>query len=316
MRVAVEACGVCFHDVLNRRGAFPRTRFPAVLGHEVAGVVDAVGAGVDDGLVGRRVALLQNQPCGACEVCRRGDEVLCRAGGGYVGEESPGGYASAVIVRATALVPVPEGVEPTAAAITACALGTSWQALSQVARVRPGEHALVTGAGGGVGLHAVRLAAHLGAEVVAVTTSSQKADAIRANGASHVVVASDGRFAAAVKELTGGGADVVLDPVGEVVLVEALHALRPGGRHVLLGNVTGDMLKIPAGLVMLKGLALLSSVGVTAAGLAELLGLVADRIITPTVAEVVPLAEAERCHRLLEQRRVTGRLVLAPERAS
>jgi D-arabinose 1-dehydrogenase-like Zn-dependent alcohol dehydrogenase len=311
-RIRVEACGVCFHDVLNRRGVFPRTRFPAVLGHEIAGVVEAVAPDVDPALLGCRVAVLQSQPCGSCDSCGRGDEVLCRSGGGYVGEETPGGYAEQAVVRASALVAVPDGVEPASAAVTACAMGTSWQALTRVLDVEAGQSLVVPGAGGGVGLHAVGLARRLGLHVVAVTTSPTKVAAIRSYGADDVVVAEDGAFAGRIKDLTGGGADFVLDPVGQPTLVEAMHALRPGGRYVLVGNVTARDLTVPAGLLLLKGLRLLSSVGVTAAGLSEVLQFVAEGAMSPAISDVVPLAEAARCHALLEQGQVTGRLVLSP----
>jgi D-arabinose 1-dehydrogenase-like Zn-dependent alcohol dehydrogenase len=185
-----------------------------------------------------------------------------------------------------------------------------------VLHLEPGESVVVIGAGGGVGLHAVALASLLGLNVLAITTSAAKVAAVRAHGAHEVVVSRGGRFAADVKGATYGGAEAVLDPVGAPTVVEALHALRPGGRYVLLGNVTARDLPVPAGLLLLKGLRMLSSVGITAAGLTQLLALVADGSVSPEVADVVPLDDAARCHRALEARAVTGRLVLSPGRVT
>ena len=172
--VQLRASGVCYHDVMARQGHFPRTALPGVIGHEMAGEVAALGRRAAGFAAGDRVAILMKDHCGHCRHCVRARDHLCENGSGLFGEATPGGYAEYVAVPASALVHIPAGVSYEQAAVVPCALGTAYHGLQKVAAVQPGEAVLITGASGGVGIHAVQVARMLGARTIAVTTSEAK----------------------------------------------------------------------------------------------------------------------------------------------
>lgn len=307
--IRVGACGVCYHDVINRRGDLPRTRLPAILGHEVAGTVVETGPGVTRFRAGDRVACLQRVNCGRCAFCTDSRPTLCRSGAVFFGEEIPGGYAEYFLSPEHVLSHVPDTLSDGEAAVTACTLGTAVHALETRSPVGPGQTVLITGASGGVGIHAIQLARLLGAHVVAVTTSAAKMEALRAWGAETVIHAPTLEFAHQVKRATGG-ADVALEVVGSVTLDETLHALKSGGRLVVLGNVVGGKAHFNPGLVILKELEIIGSFATSVKELARCFELAASGRIKIAVSDELPLAEAVAAHRMLEERAVTGRLVL------
>ena len=180
--VRVAAAGVCYHDLLTRAGHIRHgLTLPVVPGHEVAGVVEAVGPGVTGLAAGDRVCTVQLATCGTCDACLSGNDHICRRQRMF-GHGLAGGYAEFLVAPARSLVPVPEGVPLEQAALFGCGIGTSYRALTATSRLQAGETVLVTGAGGGTGLHTVQLARALGARVLAVTTSEGKVDRIARPG--------------------------------------------------------------------------------------------------------------------------------------
>lgn len=307
----VKACGVCFHDVINRRGSLPRTRLPAVLGHEVAGEVIEAGAKVSRFRPGDRVACLQRVNCGRCEFCTDSRPTLCRNGAVFFGEEIPGGYADYFVAPEHVLARVPATLADAEAAVTACTLGTAVHALGRRARPQPGQTVLITGASGGVGVHAIQLARLLGARVVAVTSSESKLEQLRQLGATAAIHAPRLEFAKAVREAVGP-VDIALEVVGSATLDESLHTLKNGGRLVVLGNVVGGRAAFNPGLVILKELEVFGSFAASVAELEEALELAATGKVRIIISQCLPLQQAVQAHRLLEAKAVTGRLVLQP----
>src|SRR5271165_279369 len=210
--VSIHAAGICHHDVLSRAGRIPGGP-GRVLGHEIAGEIAAVGPGVSTERVGERVAIYQRLFCGCCPDCLRGRHDLCRASR-VLGEEGGGGYAEFACVPARNALAVPDGLDMTAAALAACPIGTSVRAVLGVAATRPGQTVLITGAGGGLGLHQIAIAKSVQARVIAVTSSDQKAETVCRAGADEVIVSPDLKFSGEVWRLTAKrGADVVLENV-------------------------------------------------------------------------------------------------------
>ncbi|WP_217630958.1 alcohol dehydrogenase catalytic domain-containing protein [Modestobacter sp. DSM 44400] len=310
--VRVGGCGVCGHDALARRGALA-ARAGAVLGHEIAGRVVATGFGVEDGWLGRRVALVQRIPCGVCADCSDGLTTLCRQGPGFYGEDLPGGYAEYVVASPLNAVPLPEGIDEATGAILSCAVGTGLRALRS-AGVGTGDIVVVTGAGGGVGVHTVQLAHHFGCRVVAVTGSPDKADELERLGADRVAVRPDARaLRAAVGEVGGRrGADAVIEITGGPTFATSVRALAPRGRLVLVGNTEPAPLPVEPGLMILKELRMHGSAHADRGDLAEVIDLVLAGAVTPVPAHRWSLAEASSAHSALDARTVTGRAVLVP----
>lgn len=232
-----------------------------------------------------------------------------------------GGYASQVCVPAAATFAVPDGVTLGQAATLAQSYATMLFALTRRTSVAPGEWVAVLGAGGGIGLATVDLAKALGCRVVACASTPDKLAAAEAAGADALVAYEDVDLKAAIREATGGGADVVVDPVGGAKAEAALRALRWMGRYVVIGFAAGSIPSLPANQVLLNNRTVIGVdwgawTGRDPAGnsalLSELVGMVAGRRLRPVEPVAYPLDDVARCLEDLEGRRVTGKAVLVP----
>jgi D-arabinose 1-dehydrogenase-like Zn-dependent alcohol dehydrogenase len=314
--IEVEACGVCFHDILTRNGTLKAgVKMPCVLGHEISGIVIEAGAEVRRFKAGDRVATAQRYYiCGACRFCRSGRETLC-AERKFLGDYGlVGGYGEYVAVGEDNVAAVPGNVELAHASIASCAIGTCLNGVRDVGRVQMGEWALVTGAGGGLGLHAVQIARRAGAVVIAQTTSPDKADLIREMGAQHVVVHARGEdFSPEVKRLTGGrGVDVLIDNVGTPLFEPMRRSLGVSGRWILIGQLTGQFIPFNPAQLFLKNQSMLSVTSTSRNQLEDTLALMGRGEVRAVITRTLPLEEAAEAHRLVEAGRAAGRLVLEP----
>ena len=252
--VRLDACAVCHSDLSYLAGWWGGT-LPAVFGHEAAGVVTEVGAGVDGIRPGEHAVVGLVRSCGACFFCARGLPALCETRFA-LDERSPlrlrdgrpvahgartAGFAEAVTVHASQVVPVPARIPATSACLLACGVATGFGAVAWTAEVGPGASVVVVGAGG-VGLNSVQAAALAGAEpVVAVDVSPAKLEAALGFGATAAVDAGGADVREAVLAATEGrGADVVVVTVGAVPVIEqSLRLARRGGTVVIVG-MTAD----------------------------------------------------------------------------
>ncbi len=311
--IQIEACGVCFHDLLTRAGLLKRgVTLPLIPGHEPAGRVLAIGPAVENFEVGQRVCCLPVEPCWRCHHCLSGQDHLCANGNPLGHGWKAGGYAELIVLKATSCLKLPDHISSTDAAILGCAVGAVYQGY-RLAEVRMGQIVVVTGAGGGTGLHSVQLAKIAGAHVVAVTSSEAKVEPIRRAGADEVVLAPDGHFHPEVLRLTARqGADVVMDHVGTPIWPSVLRSVAPGGCIVFIGQVSGEPIALNPGSLVHKNIRVIGTKGATLQDLREVLQLVATAKLHPIVSREMPLAEAAQAHRLLEDRQSIGRIVLVP----
>ena len=312
----VHSCGVCFHDVLTRNGTLKAgVRLPCVLGHEVAGTVVELGAQVKGFKLGDRVATTQRSYiCGHCRFCRSGFEPLC-AQRVFLGDVGlVGGYAQYLAISSDCIAQVPDGVDLDHAAVAACAVGTVLNAVRDVGRVQMGETVLITGAGGGLGLHAIQLARLAGARVLAQTTSADKVELIRKMGAHEVVLHKRGEpFAPLVRDMTQGqGADVIIDNVGTVLFEDMRKSLAIQGRWLMIGQLTGDFVPFNPAQFLLKNQSLLSVTSTSRSQLEDVLTLMQRGQVTPVIERKLPLSEVAQAHQAVEAGRTTGRLLLSP----
>jgi NADPH2:quinone reductase len=291
VRVRLRAASLNYPDILMLRGEYQfKPPLPFSPGMEGAGVVDAVGDGVD--------------------TVRTGDAVVLGARYGC--------FAESVVVSASAVRPKPERLSFEAAAAYPAAYLTAWVALVRRAALQPGETLLVHGASGGVGLATVDLGRHLGARVIATTGRAEKLAALRAAGANEALVAPG--FRDDVKALTGGrGADVVFDPVGGEVFDESVRCIAFDGRLLVVGFTSGRIPSIGVNMPLIKGF---SVVGVRAGeygrvfpergreNLAAVDALAGSGAISPHVDSVFPLEQAVGAMQRLLERQVIGKVVL------
>lgn len=314
--IRIGACGVCFHDIVVRNGTMKAgVELPVIPGHEIAGVVEEVGSEVTRFKPGDRVATTQRyRVCGMCRLCRGGLEALC-AQRRFLGDHGlVGGYAEYVAVQHDNVVRVPENVTDDQAAIAACAIGTALNAVRDVGRITINDSVLVTGAGGGVGVHAVQLARLAGAYVIAQTTSPDKASLLESLGAHVALTNARGEdFSRRVRELTRGeGVDAVIDNVGTVAFDAMRRSLGVNGRWILVGQVTGDFVPFNPAQLFLRNQSMLSVHSSTRRQLEECLTLVERGDLRPVVNGVYPLSEIRHVHERVERGGVPGRIVVRP----
>ena len=297
--VQVHATGLCRSDWHAWAGHDDGVTLPHVPGHELVGVVTAVGAGVERWHVGDRVTTPFVCGCGACEWCRTDQAQVC-PNQTQPGFTHWGSFAEYVALHAADvnLVAVPDVIDDAAAAGLGCRFATAYRALTARAGVRPGEWVTVVGVGG-VGLSAVQIAAAAGARVVAVDRTAAALTLARRLGAEHTVLADGRDVAGDVHELTGGGSHVAVDAVGTAATcADAIHSLRRRGRHVqvgLLPNVHGHP-AVPMDRVIAWELDVLGSHGMASVDYPGLLRLVTAGTLRPQalVERVVGLAEGAR----------------------
>lgn len=292
VRIAVAAAGVGLPDVLMCRGVYPLTPpLPFTPGQEVTGVVSAVGEGVDRA-VGERVM---------------GVTAF------YLGR---GSFAEECLAEASNLQAVPEGLDDVDAAGFWIPHLTAWTGLVDRGRLEPGERLAVLGAAGGSGIAAVQLGRALGARVLAVVSSEAKAEFCRGLGADEAVVVGDEPVAARLKELGGGGVDVVYDPVGGALGEDALTALARNGRFLAIGFASGSWPEVHAHDLVVTNTSLVGVIagGQTPAQLAEihagLSRMIADGRLRSAVTARPSFDELPQALERLADRSMVGKTVV------
>jgi NADPH:quinone reductase-like Zn-dependent oxidoreductase len=287
-------------------------QFPHVLGSDIAGVVEAVGAGVEGVKAGDAVVANPSLGCGHCEQCLAGQENLCRK---FVilGEHVSGGQAQKLAISARNVLPKPARLSFEEAAAVPLTFMTAWHALVRRAKLRLGETVLVHAAGSGVGVAAVQIAKLLGARVIATAGSDAKLQKAKALGADEVVNYETQDFAKEVKRLTDRkGVDVVFEHVGKKTWEKSILSASIGGRITTVGATTGFDPLTDLRHVFFRQISILGSTMGTAADLLEVLRFVGEGKLRPVVDRVLPLADARKGQDLLSERAQFGKIVLVP----
>ena len=311
--VRVLAVGLCHHDLLAARGILRRgIRKDAILGHEICGDVVRVGNEVTRVEVGQRVVSLLTQACGQCQRCAAGLEHRCLNGEG-IGHGADGGFAEYVRVVETALVPVPEEIPPSQACLLTCPIGVGLQAAQDVAQVAQGERVVVTGASGGLGIHAIQIAKALGATALAVTSSEGKMSSLLEMGADDVVPVGDLDFSEIVLALTEEqGVDVLLDTVGSPLFGSSVKSLSQFGRMVLLGETAGGRAEINLAEIMFRDAKIMGSTGAQRRHVVQAAQMVTEGRVKPVVHAELPLQDVLIGMGWMSERMLFGRVVLTP----
>ena len=290
--IRVEAASLNFPDLLMLANRYQVSIAPPYTpGCEFAGTVAAIGEGVTNLRVGNRI----------------------------IGKGTHGAFAEFTTAPANYVDLLPDGIEWIDAAAFGVTYMTAYHAVRTFGRVSPGEWVVVLGAGGGVGLAAIDVARALGARVVAAASSDAKLEACRKQGAEAVVNYARDDLRQAIREVTGAGADVVVDPVGGTWTEAALRSTRWGGRFVVVGFASGEIPRIPLNLVLLKGVIVTSvdnrtmpqnAPELTRMHRAELMELFAAGKLKPYVSAVYPLERVAEALRDVADRRAIGKIVI------
>lgn len=308
--IDVVAAGVCGTELHFLDGLLTPATTPLTLGHEVAGVVAEVGSGVEGVAPGDRVAVHYLHACHRCDSCRAGDDHLCDEPLGFLAFVTDGGFADRIVVPASAVVPVPAGLDLSVAAVLCCSATTALHAVD-VAGVQPGASAVVYGTGG-VGLALVQILREAGARPIAVARNPERLALARELGAVATVDATNGDVAAGIRAVTdGAGADVVFELVGtRETGAAALASLGKRGTLVYVGYSFDTVEIAPLSLVVPEQ-RIVTSVGNRRSELVAALDLAARGVLRTTVVEY-PLHEAGAALEDLRAGRVVGRAVLRP----
>jgi propanol-preferring alcohol dehydrogenase len=309
VRVRVVACGMCRTELHLRDGLLDLGKRDFTVGHEIAGVIESVGEGVSAARIGERVLVYYYEGCGDCRYCRSGDEQLCPQPRAQPGFTSDGGYAEFLVVRGRNCVTVPDAVALTDIAPMGCAGSTAVHA-GKMARVVPGEFAVIHGVGG-VGLALMQYAKAAGAHVIAVDLGAEKVALARRMGADFAIDAEvEANVPARIASLTGEGADVVFELVGTTQTMRLAAAmLRRRGRMVMVGY-TAETFQIHPVELIVRELSVMGSVGSTLQDVHDVVRLVAAGVITPIIDRVLPLAQFAEGLEAVERQATLGRVVL------
>ena len=300
--VALRAAALNRRDVFLRKGIAP-SPLPVIPGSDGAGVVRSLGPGASGVAEGDEVMILPSLAWGA-------GEAAPEPGFRILGGPDDGTYAELIAIPAANVFRRPSRLSREESAALPLAGLTAYRALVSRARVRPGETVLVVGIGGGVATTALHIARSAGCRVIVTSSSREKLDRARELGAAGGVDYTTGDWPAAVRELTGGGVDVVVDSVGST-WADSIACLRPGGRVVAFGGTGGGKVELTVRPVTLGQLSLLGTTMGSPRDFAGLLASVEHSSWTPVIDSVRPLAEAAGAHAREEAGDHFGKLVLS-----
>ncbi len=311
VRVRLHYAALNHLDLWVRRG-WPglRLAYPHILGADGAGVVEAVGPGVDPTWIGRRVVLNPNIGCGRCDFCLAGQDHRCDHWQ-LLGETRAGTYAEYVVVPENNILPVPEAFPLEQAAAAALVFQTAWHSLITRGRLRAGEWVLIVGAGGGVNTASLQIAKLAGATVIVVGSTERKLALAQDLGADYLISrAQHPDWHKEVLRLTQGrGVDVVVDNVG-ITFPRSFKAARKGGRILTVGNTGGPRFEIDNRYIFGKHLSIIGSTMSPQKDFREVMALVFAGRLTAVIDRQFDLSEARAAHEYLEAGSQLGKVIL------
>jgi NADPH:quinone reductase-like Zn-dependent oxidoreductase len=305
-RVALRTAALNHLDLWVSRGLPKPKHFPHIAGADGAGVVEAVGPGVEEVAVGDEVIVNPSLSCGRCAACLAGDIVFCRSFG-ILGEHHHGTLAEQVVVPARNLVPKPAELSWEVAGSFGLVTGTAYRMLRRT-QLTAGEVVLVVGVGGGVASAALLLALEMGARVYVTSRSEEKIAWAQEQGAEGGF-RSDGEFSKELKAALGRGADVVVENVGAATWEQSVRSAQPGGRIAVCGGTAGSTVQLSLPVLFFKQLQVIGSTMFTHGELAAVLPLV-RRGVHPPVDQVYDFEQLPEALTRLDAAEQLGKLVI------
>ncbi len=308
VRIKVQACGICHSDSLTKEGSYPGIQYPRVPGHEIAGIIDAVGEGVAPWKTGQRVGVgWHGGHCGYCDSCRRGDFVTCQIAPKVPGISYDGGYAEYVIVPAAAVARIPEELSAEEAGPLMCAGITTYNALRN-SGARPGDVVAVLGVGG-LGHLAIQFVAKMGFNTVAIARGRAKEELAKKLGARRYIDSQEQNPAAELTKL--GGARVILATVTNGKAMNAvLGGLTINGKMIVVG-AANEPLEVPSLLLIGGRRSIVGWPSGTSIDSEDTLSFSALTGVRP-MNQVFPLERASEAYELMMSGKARFRAVLTP----
>lgn len=294
-KILHKAIGLNYIDVYGRTGLYALPSLPHTLGVEAAGIVEAVGEGVSNVVIGDRIAYVMSLP---------------------------GAYSEERIVPASHLIKLPDEVSAETAAAMMLKGMTAQYLLNQTYKLKAGDHVLIHAAAGGVGLIVCQWAKHLGAKVIGTVGSKEKAALAESHGCDYAIVYTQENFKDRVLEITKGkGVDVVYDSIGESTFMNSLDSLKPLGMMVTFGNATGPITPFSPKILAAKGSLFITRPTIftyiakrenMVSMATELFKIVTSGAVKIEINQTYNLRDADQAHTDLEARKTTGSTILIP----
>ena len=308
--IKIAGCGVCHTDLHYLEGVPTFKKPPLILGHEASGIATKVGEKVTNVKENDRVLIPPVLTCGSCYNCRIGRENLCK-NIVMIGNSIDGAYAEYTKIPAKDLIKLPTEIPLEEASIISDAMSTPFHALKNRANLRPGDSVAIYGVGG-VGLNAVQIAAALGAFVIAVDKVEEKLQHARKLGASETINVDVENPVKAVRRITGGGADVVVEAIGiPEVMRMAYNSVRWGGRVVIVGYSHKD-LTISAARLMFREIEVYGSLGCRIVDFPPLVDMVRRGKLKLLVSNKMPLDQINEALEMLKKGKIKTRAIVIP----
>ena len=310
--VDVKATSLNHLDIWVRKG-IPGVPLPLIPGSDAAGIISAVGEGVDESRIGDRVMIQPLTYCGKCEFCKKGKENFCSSMG-IMGENSQGVNAEHIVVNIDQANSFSDQLSYEAAASFALVAQTSYQMLVNRANLQADETVLIWGASSGVGSMGIQIANALGATVITIAGTSEKCEKARSLGADHILNYKKNDILSEVKSITNGlGVDVVFEHVGQATWDISMKSLARGGRVVTCGATTGFKANLNLNHLFFKQQTVLGSTMGSRSAFKGALALLNEGKINPVVDRIFPISEIQSAHEYLESGDQFGKVVLSYE---
>ncbi len=307
--VDVRASSLNHLDLFVRRG-LPGILLPHITGSDAAGIVVKTSGGTSGPRPGQRVLVHPALSCGKCEYCSRGDDSMCRSFK-ILGEQIQGACCEKLVVPAENVVAIPDSLSFTDAAAVPLVFVTAWRMLITRGRLRPGEDVLILGAAAGVGTACIQIAKAVGARVFACASTAEKLELCRILGADVLIDYSREDFVKRVREETGKrGVDVCVDYIGKDTWVKSLQSLTKGGRLLTCGATTGYDPATDLRQIFFRQLEVIGSTMGSKSDLLAALDGILEGKMRPVVGAVVDLENTAEAHRMMEGRKVLGKVVI------
>ncbi|HCG90747.1 MAG TPA: hypothetical protein DEZ08_02770 [Dehalococcoidia bacterium] len=310
--IRVAYCGFCHHDLSVWNGLLTRgVSKKIIMGHEISGIIEIVGKNVEDYKIGDRVITLLTDSCGQCFRCLSDNSYRCLEGKG-IGHSIDGGFAEYVAVSENCVFKVDDGISLVNAAMIACPIGVIESAFLQLNKSY--KTIVVSGATGGLGIHALQKARMLSDQVIALTRSSHNEDLLLSLGATDVVTydpQDEVGFSEIIMGVTSDyGAELFVDTVGSIIFKESLKSMSQFGTLVTLGDIHGHTIDFHLSEVLFKDLKIFGFTGTTRKAIELAQQDILHGSIKPIIADIINLNDLNQAKNNMENSSTIGRILV------
>lgn len=312
--VKIHACGLCGHDLAIFDGILKRgVKKSIVPGHEFSGTVVALGNSSSKLNLNDKVISALNISCGECKNCSQANDFRCENSLG-IGTDINGGMAEFVSIPENSLIPIPSEINLLEAALFACPIGVAFNAMSNLSETNADQNIIVVGAGGGIGIHLLKILGLSHQNVIAITSSEHKVEHLKSLGAKIVLTSdNDLDFSEMIFAFTEEkGGDVIFDIPGSTTFKSSLRSLAIGGKLVLLGEIAKSKSEFPISEALFRSAKIEAVLGASKGDIENALQYALDHDLHPEIDSIHSLNDWNQAANLMKTKKTIGRILLTP----